>query len=33
MHVVQMIWVGKLGVVAMDESMLKAKAHFTMLGD
>jgi hypothetical protein len=33
MRVVQVIWVGKLGVVAMNESMLKAKAHFTTLGD
>jgi hypothetical protein len=29
MRVVQVIWVGKLGVVAMAESMLKAEAHFT----
>jgi hypothetical protein len=33
MHVDQVIWVGKLGVVPMDESLLKAKAHFTTLTD
>jgi hypothetical protein len=28
MHVVQVIWVGNLGVVAVDESMFRAEAHF-----